>query len=73
MKNNIKTLAVVVFASAFAGCATSWRLPSVTVGGSANKDSVLDAKAGKSGVSVTVPLLNVDVPFPTVETGKDVK
>jgi len=40
-------------------------LPSI--GGAANKESVLDAELGKSGVSLTAPLVNVDVPFPTAE------
>ncbi len=48
------------------GCALTQKLPSVTVGGAANKDAVLDASLGKGGVSVTAPLVNVDVPFPKV-------
>ena len=47
------------------GCALTEKLPSVTVGGAANKDAVLDAKLNKKGVSVTAPLVNVDVPFPS--------
>ena len=71
MKTNMKSLAIVALVPMFMGCATAWKLPSVTVGGAANKDSILDAKAGKSGVSVTAPLVNVDVPFPTVKADKD--
>ena len=71
MKTNMKSLAIVALVPMFMGCATAWELPSVTVGGAANKDSILDVKAGKSGVSVTAPLVNVDVPFPTVKAEED--
>ncbi len=66
--NIIKLVAIGAFISVFSvGCAFSQKLPSVTVGGAANKDAVLDANAGKSGVSVTAPLVNVNVPFPTLK------
>ena len=66
--NIIKLVATGAFIAVFSvGCAFSQKLPSVTVGGAANKDAVLDATAGKSGVSVTAPLVNVSVPFPTLK------
>ena len=66
--NIIKLVATGAFIAVFSvGCAFSQKLPSVTVGGAANKDAVLDAAAGKSGVSVTAPLVNVSVPFPTLK------
>ena len=66
--NIIKLVATGAFIAVFSvGCAFSQKLPSVTVGGAANKDAVLDATAGKSGVSVTAPLVNVNVPFPTLK------
>ena len=72
MKTNIKAIVVIALSPIFlVGCASTWKLPSVTVGGAANKDAVLDAKAGKAGVSLTAPLVNVDVPFPTVKAGDD--
>tara|TARA_R100001377_G_scaffold67373_1_gene42690 strand:- start:533 stop:769 length:237 start_codon:yes stop_codon:yes gene_type:complete len=49
------------------GCALTEKLPSVTVGGAANKSAVIDASVDKSGISVTVPLVSVSVPFPKVE------
>lgn len=69
MKNNIIKVMLIGATTAFFGtsCALSWKLPSVTIGGAANKDAVLDANIGKSGVSLTAPLVNVDVPFPTVD------
>ena len=66
--NIIKLVATGAFIAVFSvGCAFSQKLPSVSVGGAANKDAVLDATAGKSGVSVTAPLVNVSVPFPTLK------
>lgn len=72
MKTIIK-YTVVVAALSFIGigCALTNKLPSVTVGGAANKDAVLDASLNKGGVSVTAPLVNVDVPFPSVKTGDE--
>lgn len=69
MKNNIIKVMLIGATTAFFGtsCALSGKLPSVTIGGAANKDAVLDANIGKSGVSLTAPLVNVDVPFPTVD------
>lgn len=56
----------------FTGCAVTSKLPSVTVGGGANKDAVLDAHLNKDGVGLTLPLVDVSVPFPdvSVEDGK---
>ena len=56
----------------FTGCAVTNKLPSVTVGGGANKDAVLDAHVNKDGIGLTLPLVDVSVPFPdvTVEDGK---
>ena len=74
MKNNIIKVMLIGATATFLGmgCAISSKLPSVTIGGAANKESVLDAEIGKSGVSLTAPLVNVDVPFPTgdVKDGK---
>jgi|TARA_B100000085_G_scaffold283160_1_gene313160 hypothetical protein len=67
-RNMVKLVIISAFIAVFSvGCAFSQKLPSVTLGGAANKESVLDASAGKSGVSVTAPLVNVDVPFPTLK------
>ena len=56
----------------FTGCAVTNKLPSVTVGGGANKDAVLDAHLNKDGVGLTLPLVDVSVPFPdfSVEDNK---
>jgi len=53
------------------GCALTEKLPSVTVGGAANKKAVLAAKASKEGISVTLPLVDVNVPFPELKTGNE--
>jgi hypothetical protein len=53
------------------GCSSTWKLPSVTLGGAANKNAILGADLSKKGMSVTAPLVNVDVPFPSVSK-KDV-
>lgn len=52
------------------GCAVTNKLPSVTVGGAANKDAVLDAHLNKDGIGVTAPLINVSVPFPDLTVEK---
>ncbi len=71
----MKTIKYLVLGAVIAtfsvGCALTSKLPSVTVGGAANKDAVLDAKLNKKGAAVTLPLVNVDVPFPSVKTGDD--
>ena len=64
----IKIVAVTAFAAFFTvGCAFTQKLPSVTLGGAANTDAVLAANASKEGVSLTLPLVDVNVPFPTVK------
>jgi len=58
-------------ASMMIGCATSMKLPSVTLGGAANKDAVVSAKCDKQGLGVTLPLVNVDVPWPKASVNKE--
>jgi hypothetical protein len=70
--NIIKLVTMGAFIAVFSvGCAFSQKLPSVTLGGAANKKAVLDASVSKAGVSVTAPLVNVDVPFPTLKEKKE--
>ena len=72
MKTIIKyTIIVATLSCISVGCALTEKLPSVTVGGAANKKAVLDASLGKEGVSITAPLVSVDVPFPSVKTGDE--
>ena len=52
----MKQLLLVITTIALVGCSSTMQLPSVTVGGAANKDAVLDAKLDKTGVGVTAPL-----------------
>ena len=68
-----KLLAIVVGMLLFgvSGCSSVAKLPSVTVGGKANRDALVGLNVSKKGVSATVPLVNVDVPLPTVELNKD--
>ena len=64
----IKLIAIGALAPAFfVGCAFSQKLPSLTVGGAANRDAVLAASASKEAVKVTVPLVDVNVPLPSVK------
>jgi hypothetical protein len=68
----IKLITITAFACSFmVGCALTEKLPSVTVGGAANKKAVLAAKASKEGISVTLPLVDVNVPFPELKTGNE--
>jgi hypothetical protein len=68
----IKLVATGAFIAVFSvGCALTQKLPSVTVGGAANKESVLDASVSKAGVSVTAPLVSVDVPFPSAKATEE--
>ena len=53
------------------GCACTAKLPSVTLGGAANKNAILGAEVSKKGLGVTAPLVDIDVPFPSVSK-KDV-
>jgi len=52
------------------GCAISSKLPSVTLGGAANTKAVVGASAGKEGLSLTAPLVKVDVPLPSASVNK---
>jgi hypothetical protein len=68
----IKLIAITAFACSFTvGCALTQNLPSVTVGGAANKKAVLAANVSKEGVSVTLPLVDVNVPLPSLKTGNE--
>ena len=71
MKNIYMLIAVLpLFILGTTGCSSTCKLPSVTVGGAANKNALVGASLGKEGVSVTAPLVNVDVPFPTASVDK---
>ena len=50
------------------GCTSMQKLPSLTVGGAANKDAWVKVDLDKSGLNATVPFVDVSVPFPTVKT-----
>jgi hypothetical protein len=77
MKTNINMKKVLLMGAAVTflgmGCALTEKFPSVTVGGAANKNAVLDASVGKEGISVTAPLVSVSVPFPKLEATGDKK
>ena len=75
MKKLIMSLTAGALFVFFTGCAVTNKLPSVTVGGGANKDAVLDAHLNKDGVGLTLPLVDVSVPFPdfSVEDGEKKK
>lgn len=71
MKTLTMSLIVGAFFVFFTGCAVTNKLPSITVGGKANKDAALDAHLNKDGIGLTLPLVNVSVPFPDVTVEKD--
>ena len=71
MKNKLYILITLLPILTMAvGCAFSSQLPSVTVGGAANKKAMLGASAGKEGVSLTAPLVSVNVPLPSASVNK---
>lgn len=68
MKYTIKMIAIVALISTFTvGCAFSQKLPSVTLGGAANRNAVVGAKCNKEELSVTAPLVNLRVPWPNAK------
>ena len=68
---HIALLTVGLLVIASTGCSTTAKLPSLTLGGAANKDAVLDMSLSKKGLGVTAPLVNLDVPFPSVKKAED--
>jgi len=71
MNKYIKLSIVGVTLPIMVGCAVTQKLPSLTLGGAANKKAVLDMSVGKGGLSVTAPLVNLDVPFPGAKELKE--
>jgi hypothetical protein len=51
------------------GCAVTQNLPSVTLGGDANKHSLVGLSVGKNGIGVVAPLVAVDIPCPKLKVG----
>ena len=49
------------------GCAVTQSLPSVTLGGDANKHSLVGVSIGKGGIGVVAPLVAVDIPCPKLK------
>ena len=68
---HIALLTVGLLVIAATGCSTTAKLPSLTLGGAANKDAVLDMSLSKKGLGVTASLVNLDVPFPSVKKAED--
>ena len=71
----IKIICIGALLTSFSvGCAVTQNLPSLTVGPKANTgNKLLGASAGKDGVSVVVPLIEVSVPAPSLKLGEDKK
>jgi hypothetical protein len=68
----IKLIAIGAFMTAFTmGCALTQKLPSVTVGGAANHKSLLGATASKEAITVTAPLVDINVPLPTLKGNEE--
>ena len=70
MKTYIKLILTGALLLSVAGCAVSQKLPSLTVGGAANKHDVVGASVDKGGLNVTVPLVNLSVPTPDLQVNK---
>ena len=68
MKHTIKLLTLVALISTFSvGCAVTQGLPSLTLGGAANKTSILGAKCNKKELAVTAPLVDLHIPWPNLK------
>jgi|TARA_B100000085_G_C18556913_1_gene518089 hypothetical protein len=70
MKKLYMSLLVLPIFALGIGCSATSKLPSVTIGGAANNKAILNASAGKEGVSLTAPLVKVDVPLPSASVNK---
>tara|TARA_Y100001951_G_C11113517_1_gene168827 strand:+ start:185 stop:397 length:213 start_codon:yes stop_codon:yes gene_type:complete len=70
MKKLLASISIGVLLFGASGCSSMAKLPSVTLGGKANTDALVSVDLSKKGLSATAPLVNVDVPFPTVK-GKE--
>jgi hypothetical protein len=73
MKNIINIICIgALLAVSSVGCAVTQHLPSVTVGGKANKHDLVGLSANKNGITVVAPLVALEVPLPdlSVEDGK---
>lgn len=70
MKRIYILIAVLSIFTLGTGCSTTCKLPSVTLGGAANQKALIGASAGKKGLNLTAPLVNVDVPFPSASVDK---
>jgi hypothetical protein len=65
MKKYIKIMCIGALLAVFSvGCAVTQHLPSVTVGGKANKHDLVGLSVKKSGLTAVAPLVAVEVPFP---------
>jgi len=47
------------------GCAVTQHLPSVTLGGKANKHDLVGLSINKKGLTVVAPLVALEVPLPS--------
>ena len=65
MKTLIKYIIVGTVLIGTVGCVCSQKLPSVTLGGAANHKALLGVELDKTGLGVTAPLVDIDVPFPS--------
>ena len=70
MKNIYMLIAVLPLFILGTGCSSTCKLPSLTLGGAANKNALVGASLGKKGLNVTAPLVDLDVPFPTASVDK---
>ena len=70
MKKLYMLIAVLPLFILGTGCTSTCKLPSLTLGGDANKKALIGTSLGKEGVSVTAPLVDLSVPFPTASVDK---
>ena len=69
MKKLLAIITIGILLFGVSGCSCLAKLPSVTVGGKANHDPQVGVDLDRSGLDVSVPLVDVNVPFPSLGVG----
>ena len=68
MKSIIKIVCIGALLAVFSvGCAVTQHLPSVTLGGKANKHDIVGLSVSKKGLTVVAPLVAIEVPLGSVD------
>lgn len=72
MKKNIINIICIgaLLAVSSVGCAVTQQLPSLTIGGKANKHDLVGLSCNKKGLTVVAPLIALEVPLGSVSATK---